>query len=483
MDRAAIGEQIDRILHSGTFAGKGQLAKLLDVLFDRMDSQTTLKPDCVIKELWPTETKTKRSADVATEMNRLRRALECYYNCEGASDPIVITLPNRSVPDPNGTREKRWIVAEPRNGKARATVSHVSGRRPFVRITIVGTVVALAIVAFVLTGLLGSDKRPFSGRLDASTLVIKNAKGEELWHKTFPGGFSPQYYANGLAPRLWIGDLNGKGHSDVLFLYQPVGPSTYISRSTTLICYTDRGKETWRWTPGRELPELHGDPATFETDNLKVLKAVPGAPSRIVVSSHHVPWYPHQIAIVSADGKTLSEYWHSGRIDFITLADLDGDGHEEILAGGISNGYHEATLLALDPDHASGASIEAARPEIQLHGLGVAHERIRLVFHRSDLNIALASYNEGQQPIVENGKIRFSTLECRERPGCFIWYEFDKNFHLLSAEADDYFRGFHNEFFRHDKTPHVFSAEEEEDFQRVRCLVGCKAEFLPIQNH
>ena len=112
MDHAAIGDQIDRILRSRSFAGKTQLMKLLEVLFDNMDSQCTLKPDRVIRGLWPDEIKTKRSADVATEMNRLRKALDCYYNEEGTSDPIVISLPNRSVQAHDGTKEKRWIVAD-----------------------------------------------------------------------------------------------------------------------------------------------------------------------------------------------------------------------------------------------------------------------------------------------------------------------------------------------------------------------------------
>ncbi len=116
MDRAASQDQIDRIVQSKAFAGKTQLVKLLQVLFDRMDSQATLKPDCVIRELWPTETRTKRSADVATEINRLRKALECYYDGEGVTDPIVICLPNRSALA-NGVKEKRWIAAEPRAAK------------------------------------------------------------------------------------------------------------------------------------------------------------------------------------------------------------------------------------------------------------------------------------------------------------------------------------------------------------------------------
>jgi hypothetical protein len=76
MDAAAIHDQINRILGCQSFASKSQLRKLLEVLSQNMDSQTNLTTDLVIKELWPDEIRTKRSADVATEMNRLRHALE-----------------------------------------------------------------------------------------------------------------------------------------------------------------------------------------------------------------------------------------------------------------------------------------------------------------------------------------------------------------------------------------------------------------------
>src|SRR5215467_2010057 len=118
MDPATIRDQIDRILHSQSLAGKGQLRKLLEVLSKNMDSQATLDTDLVIQELWPTETKTKRSTDVASEMNRLRHALNFYYYTEGRTDPIRICLPNRTATAPDGTHEKRWIVALPHNGMA-----------------------------------------------------------------------------------------------------------------------------------------------------------------------------------------------------------------------------------------------------------------------------------------------------------------------------------------------------------------------------
>jgi hypothetical protein len=480
MDRAAIGEQVDRILHSTSFAGKTQLAKLLEVLFAQMDSQAALKPDRVIRELWPDETRTKRSADVATEMNRMRKALECYYHGEGNSDPIIISLPNRSAHATDGPKEKRWIVAEPRDACQKAATEPAAEAASRGRLKLVAAIAAIAVLVvagYLFRRMFAAPDQPQSARLDGSTLIVMNAKGEELWRKAFPDGFWPQYYSQGLAQRTWFGNLDGKGHSDVLFLYLPaVNP---ISHSTTLICYSDRGQEKWRWTPGRELPELAGNPATYRTVAFGVLKAPPGQPSRIVVSSYHVPEYPHQIAILDANGKKLSEYWHSGHLDYLTLADLDGDGRQEIIAPGISNGYRQATLIVLDPDRLSGASTEAARPEIQLHGMGVPQERIRLLFPRSDLNKALSVYNQSGEATVDHGRTRLAVSECQSQ-GCEIWYAFDKNFDLVAVEASDQFRSAHAEFYRNDAANHPFSPAEENQFQKVRCLVGCKTDFVPV---
>jgi hypothetical protein len=60
---------------------------LLEVLHRNMDADVVLTGDDVIKELWPSERRTKRSADVATEMNRLRRSLRTYYHGEGRQRP------------------------------------------------------------------------------------------------------------------------------------------------------------------------------------------------------------------------------------------------------------------------------------------------------------------------------------------------------------------------------------------------------------
>jgi hypothetical protein len=475
VNQTTISEQVERILRSQTFAGKNNLRKLLEVLAANMDSQTTLKPDCLVKELWPEETRTKGSADLAKEVSRLRSALDSYYADEGKADPIIVSLPNRSRPGQDGKPERRWIAAIPRCDAGAKTPVGLSPRY----LTAIAAVTVLAVLAFVSILMLRGDDRPYSARLDDMAFVVMNKEGKELWRKSFPDGFWREYYEQGLGPRTWFGDLERTGHTEVLFLYHPaVSPHAH---STTLICYSARGQEEWHWTPGRDLPELGGTPSAYRTDGFGVLKAAPNERARrIVVASGHFVYYPYQIGVVDAHGKTISEYWHSGQINHFMLADLDSDGKQEIFASGISNGYRQATLVVLDPNRVFGASTETARPEIQFHGMGVAQERIRLLFPRSDLNAAISTYNDAIETAVEHGRVRVVVQECLKLPACRVAYEFDSNFHLLAVEAFDQFRSAHNEFYRNDKTPHSFSAEEEKKFQKVRCLVGCNSEFVPV---
>ncbi|MGB8064329.1 MAG: hypothetical protein WCF26_20745 [Candidatus Sulfotelmatobacter sp.] len=479
MGRTEISDQINRILQSQSLANKSQLRKLLEVLSNNLDSPGTLKPDRIIKELWPEETRTKGSADVAKEMNRLRHALEIYYAVEGKNDPVIVTLPNRSAPAPDGKPEKRWIVAAPRGADEPAAAHPVN--RKFTLIAMTVTVVLIA-GGYILFPLLTGDRRPQSGRMDGTVLTILNAEGKELWKKNFPEGFSMDwYYQKGLRSRIWFGDLEGKGHTGVLFSYMPT--SNPMSRSSTLICYSDRGKETWRWTPGRELPELPGSRATYATWAIGVLKATESRPERIVVLSQHQPWWPSQVALLDSKGKTISEYWHSGGLSYMTLADLDGDGKQEIILTGISEYDHQATLVVLDPERVTGASTEE-KPEFQIHGMGAAQEKVRLLFPRSDLNRALFQFNMAMDPDVEHGSLRLTVAECiTPAPGCRIYYEFDKHLRLIAAYAGgDEFRSAHESFYRTGKDAHRLSAEEQSAFQKVRCLVGCSSEYVAVGN-
>jgi len=315
-----------------------------------------------------------------------------------------------------------------------------------------------------------ADDQPNGAVLDGGTIAAVNASGKQLWRRSFPDGFWKEFYEPGLATRMWFGDLDGSGHSSVLLLYHPAVNAE--GRSTTLICFSWNGEEKWRWEAGRALPDIQGEPAVFRSVALGVIGARNGAPPRIVVASVHFPLYPSQIAVIDPSGKTVSEYWHSGHLDFMILADLDGDGRQEIVASGVSNGYHRATLVVLDADNVTVASLEPLRPEIQLHGMGTPHERLRLLFPRSDINLASQNYNAAKQITFSNGTVRVPVLECDLKANCLIWYEFDTRFVLRSVYADDQFRTAHEEFYR-SRDRHPFTDKEQVAFEKVECLAGC----------
>jgi hypothetical protein len=487
-----IQEQVNKVLQSRTFASKAQLRKLLEILHSNIESQDNLKPSAVIQELWPDEVRTKRSADIASEMNRLRRALEDYYESEGASDPVVICLPNRSVAAANGTQEKRWIAAHSRNGREAAEEhppvppKHAANRRGLAAwLSVAAVALAVALVGAGYFGFrqFGRNGEPKSARIEGTSLVILNAEGKEQWRKSFPEGFGPEsYYEHGLASRIWFVDLEGKGHASVLFSYLPA-PSTQ-QHSSTLICYSDRGKEQWRWTPGKPLPETAGYPMPYKTRALAVLKATAERGARIVAASDIDPWWggPSQVALLDSSGKLISEYWHSGGFGDMVVADLDGYGKEEIIATGVAHGYdYQATLVVLDPDRVTGASNEVV-PELQIHGMGEAQERLRLLFPRSDLNRTAFDHNVAVRPVVEDGILRITVDECLAPIGCPIEYEFNRNFELIAARrGNDEFQTAHDRLFQNGKERHRFGMGEQAAFLKVRCLKGCNTELVPVQ--
>ena len=51
---------------------------------------------------------------------------------------------------------------------------------------------------------------------------------------------------------------------------------------------------------------------------------------------------------------------------------------------------------------------------------------------------------------------------------------------LRSVMPDDQFRSAHKEFYLSRKDNHPFTPEEESQFQKIRCLVGCNTDFVPV---
>lgn len=79
----------------------------------------------------------------------------------------------------------------------------------------------------------------------------------------------------------------------------------------------------------------------------------------LAVYFHHIRWDPACLCRVDRDGRLLNQYVHKGFFYALEAVDLDRDGRQELLAGGINGcpGIEGGTIVLLDADHWHGASV------------------------------------------------------------------------------------------------------------------------------
>jgi eukaryotic-like serine/threonine-protein kinase len=97
------------------------------------------------------------AADLATEMNELKKALETYCK-RGRESDASLALPNRSLPPAKGVKA-RWLVAE-RGGAENPQVAPVSRARRGIAVKVMAALAAAGIAAFIVMRMLTVDNRP-----------------------------------------------------------------------------------------------------------------------------------------------------------------------------------------------------------------------------------------------------------------------------------------------------------------------------------
>jgi hypothetical protein len=303
--------------------------------------------------------------------------------------------------------------------------------------------------------------QPASFRLDGSALVVFDSGGRELWRKAF-GGPLIQKMDYGVQ-MTWLGDLDGDRRNEVLFI-----PLVAGSAESPLICYTDRGAEKWRFQPGREVATRgHSISRSFAAAAFAVFPL--GGRNVVALASNHYLHFPAQVALLTADGGLLGEYWHSGHLVTLAAADLDGDGVHEIYAGGINNAQRAATLVALDPRDLVGASAED--PEFQLLGFPPATEQVRLFFPRTCISRLLERYSAVAHLIVEPGRITAAVRETNRPPMPSVYFHLTAGLELHSITPGDQFRAFHKELEARGELDHPLTPAEENALWQVRRVV------------
>ncbi len=304
---------------------------------------------------------------------------------------------------------------------------------------------------------------------EANALIVTDAQGRETWRRMFEEGLydgsTPESMLRNR--QAWFGDLDGDGGTELLYAYHP---ATIEKHGVNLFCFSHDGREKWRFVPGKKVSTRALEfPPPYRINCFMPLTPGTDHTRKIVVSSHHISRYPDQVVVLSHTGAVLGEYWHSGQLAYPDLADLDGDGTEEILLGGISNGYHAATLVVLDPRELGGASVEQ-NPDYQLQGFPPGREKARILFPRTCINRKFHPYNWTQSLDFSGDRIKLSVRE-RERdfPSAVV-YHLDRRLNLAGLEFADTLRSLHSGLEAAGQLDHPLTDKEINELRKIRYL-------------
>ncbi len=297
---------------------------------------------------------------------------------------------------------------------------------------------------------------PATWRIEHDVLIVSDARGRELWRKLFPG---PPALTGEPGQQPWIGDLDEDGRAEVIFNYVPlqIAPSA-------LICYSHDGREKWRFAPGRTVEtRIERFEPPYRTARFAVARS--GGRQVVFVTSMHFLYYPCQVAALSAQGKLLGEYWHSGQLRPIAVGP-DG----LLYLGGVSNGHKEATLVVLDPAALSGASVEQDA-DYQLLGLPAARERARMLFARTCINRKQEQWNWATEFFFTAEGLAVSVMEVAKPRGADVYYHLTRSLRLQRVVPSSQFEAVHAELHEKRVLDHPLSADELGDWKRLTYLV------------
>jgi hypothetical protein len=316
---------------------------------------------------------------------------------------------------------------------------------------------------------------PVGHRLEGNTLIVTDRAGREVWRYSFPDLLFPSSYDQSTAEserRVWHGPF-GPGDPVVhtLFVYDPV---TRDASGATLYCFSQAGEEEWRFTPGKVVSDHTQtfSPIYFISD-FHVAQARKGGPTRILVSSHHVNSDPCQIAVLDAAGQTLGQYWHSGFLPHMEITDLDGDDTQDVLLGGVNNGYHAATLVVLDSENVAGASTQGKGDHTQLRDFGPGTEKAVILFPRTCISMVCCkdTYNRVMRLNIPPNGAEVEVNEVENDLQASVIYRFDDHLNLISAEPSDHLKNLHNQMQASGKLDHALSQAEVD---RLKNLIFLK---------
>ncbi len=334
--------------------------------------------------------------------------------------------------------------------------------------------VALALWAALPWALLLTRRggAPADYRVEPNHFVALDGEGKEMWRYRLPQAtkWTVYQFPEEHTRQVRFTDLDGDSRVETLFRLM-AGPP--VDRAVTLLCFSQDGRLKWEFRPGRRVATATQTfSAEYTVADVSTL-SLPGRKGQhVVVTSCHAWSWPDQIVLLSPEGKIVGEYWHSGHLLVLGAADVDGDGVDEILAGGVNNGQRRATLVVLDPRRLGGGSRQPMGDPTQLEDFTPGTEESILYFPRTCITEAAgALYHQIHQIQVTATSIDVfvhQTAPGRDSP--YLIYRFDRKLNLLGVTPPDDFATRHRELERAGMLDHPLGSRDYEQWKKLEVI-------------
>ncbi len=327
--------------------------------------------------------------------------------------------------------------------------------------------VAVAAVILWQSGFLARFRVPHSWVLEGSRLKILDANERVCWEKRFPP-------LNGLyeveaSDKVLIADVDADGRKEVLFNFIPEHPG---QRTGSLTCFEQDGRLRWEHHFGAARQFGNRSFTANYVGRFVRLVSAGRRPYLLTVANHHL-WYPSRTALLEPKtGRVVEEYWHPGGIRFCVLHDLDKDGIEEVLLGGINNpgeglGHPGLAVLKLPFSKAPRRTGPPGDPFPPVAGGG---EFAYLLFPHADTCKVM-----GMLPTITRLGIeqnRRIVVQTALPEGGAIVYSLDFNLNVVEFRFSDNVVAVHDRYFLQRLLDHRLSAKERAALGNVVRFAG-----------
>jgi hypothetical protein len=235
-----------------------------------------------------------------------------------------------------------------------------------------------------------------------------------------------------------VKDVDGDDKNEVVAIF---GWATDDSTARQIRCYSFNKTLKWQYEVHKSV-SIDGN---VLNDDFRVTRMMVGdfdrdGKTEVIGVASHIPWSPSVIVRLDAKtGKLMGEYLHHGRLEASLHTDLDGDGVEDLLFGGINHPLDQAVLVVLDPRQITGETTipESHKPGSMEHTVEKAYvlfPKIEFPAEYSDLRCFVTEVALRSDGLVQVGVT--AGMDKGGRPVGLSFF-FDKSLECLSATSGD----------------------------------------------